>query len=125
MRPMGKAAARVLEHPNRLPQHEKELHIMGTRIIPVSQTYHTGRTIDDPVIQSMNGAMLSTSDVRILLNQISNAFPETEKAVDTVSRMIVHLETLRHEAILPLALGNTEGAIRILKKAAIVEVNHE
>lgn len=36
--------------------------------------------------------------------------------------MIVHLETIRREAILPLNLGQAEAACRLLKQAALVEV---
>ncbi|RTL48871.1 MAG: hypothetical protein EKK46_15095 [Rhodocyclaceae bacterium] len=67
---------------------------------------------------------VSARDVRDLLNQVARVYPETAKAMDAAERMIVRLETLRHEAILPLDLGRTDVARQILKQPALVEVAH-
>lgn len=76
------------------------------------------------VIPRAEGRYATTADVRELLNQAANAYPELNKIMDAANRLIVHLETLRHEAILPLGLGDPEGAKRILKQAAMVEVRY-
>jgi len=73
--------------------------------------------------QQPQGALsITTADVRDLLSKIANVYPDTAKALDAASRLIVHLESLRHEAIIPLSLGNTQGTLRLLKQPASVEV---
>lgn len=67
---------------------------------------------------------VSSSDVRGLLNQIAAAYPETAKVMDVAERMIVHLETLRYEANLPLSLGHYENVRILLTQKALVEVRH-
>ena len=84
---------------------------------------HVDNVIDN-VVPSVTGAKITSKDVRGLLNQISNFYPETAPAMDVASRLITHLETLRHEAILSLSLGDINGTLRLLKQAAAVEVIH-
>ncbi len=84
-----------------------------------------GRSVDDPVvIQNMSGIKVSTSDVRAIINQVANAYPELRGAMEAASHLIVHLETLRHETLLPLALGNLAAVETLLKLKAKVEVSH-
>lgn len=80
-----------------------------------------GRSINGPVIQNMSGITLSANDVRGLLNHVGNAYPELSDAMDAANRLIVHLETLRHEALLPLSLGRQEDVKRLLKQPAVVQ----
>ncbi len=84
-----------------------------------------GHSVDEPaVIPNVSGMMLSSYDVRGLLNQAGNAYPELRSVMDVAGQMIIHLETRRHEALLPLALGNLSGVEAMLKQKAMVEVAH-
>ncbi len=76
------------------------------------------------VMPKVEGASISSREVRELLAQVAHAFPETAKVMDTASRLIVHLETLRHEATLPLSLGHYENVRTLLTQKAMVEVQH-
>lgn len=80
--------------------------------------------IGDVVPRIPAGIQVSSRDVRYLLDQIGRCYPETAEAMDVATRMIVHLETLRHEATLPLSLGNYENVRVLLTQRAVVEVCH-
>ncbi|MDE2599370.1 MAG: hypothetical protein KGL40_07075 [Rhodocyclaceae bacterium] len=83
-----------------------------------------GRAVSVPaqVIPEVGEVELSSRDIRTMLAQIGRAYPETEKAMDAAERMIVHLETLRHEALLPLALKHYDNVETLLKQPAMVGV---
>lgn len=84
-----------------------------------------GHSVDEPVvIQNMIGIKVSTSDVRAIINQVANAYPELRGAMEAASHLIVHLETLRHEALLPLSLGRLDDVKYYLKQRVMVEVSH-
>lgn len=84
-----------------------------------------GHSVDEPVvIQNMSGIKVSTSDVRAIINQVANAYPELRGAMEAASQLIVHLETLRHEALLPLSLGRLDDVKYYLKQRVMVEVSH-
>ncbi len=76
------------------------------------------------VVPRTTGAQVTSRDVRGLLNQVANVYPETASIMDAASRMIVHLETLRHEAIRSVSMGNANQALRLLEQRAVVEVSH-
>lgn len=80
--------------------------------------------IGDVVPRMPVGIQASSRDVRCLLDQIGRCYPETAEAMDVAARMIVHLETLRHEATLPLSLGHYENVRTLLTQKAVVEVCH-
>lgn len=81
-------------------------------------------TVAGDVVPRAAGATLSAADVRGLLNQVAECYPDTAQVMDAAQRLIVHLESLRHEALLPLSLGRAEGVERLLKRPASVEVHH-
>lgn len=81
-------------------------------------------TIAGDVVPRTAGATLSTADVRGLLNQVAECYPDTAQVMDAAQKLIVHLEALRHEALLPLSLGRTDSVVRLLKQPAKVEVHH-
>ena len=80
--------------------------------------------IGDVLPRMSSGIQASSRDVRGLLSQIADCYPETAEAMDVAARMIVHLETLRHEATLPLSLGHYENVRTLLTQTAVVEVCH-
>lgn len=65
---------------------------------------------------------VTTKDARRMLGQIAAAYPEVEGAAHAVDALIVHLETLRYEAQLPLALGNLQNVRQLLSQPAVVRV---
>lgn len=82
------------------------------------------RAIIGDVVPRASGTQVTSLDVRGLLNQIANFYPETAPSMDSAARLITHLETLRQEAVLSLSMGDIEGAKRLLKQPAVVEVSH-
>lgn len=90
----------------------------------------SGHRVDDPVvIPNLKGVSMSSRDVISALRYVSASYPELEAAMDAGVNMIIHLEGLRHEAILPIGLGRIEEAKALLKQAAVVvacqaEVSH-
>lgn len=97
---------------------------MATEIIPHSQHADDGRCVEGSLIQAVTGRKLSTSDVRGMLNYVADTYPELSDVMGAAKRLIIHLETLRHEAVLPLSLGNTQNVLTLLTQPAVVEVNH-
>lgn len=79
-------------------------------------------TIAGDVVPRAAGATLSTADVRGLLNQVAECYPDTAQVMDAAQRLIVHLESLRHEALLPLSLGRTDGVRNLLATPATIQV---
>lgn len=99
---------------------------------PAPQTIHAavagGHSLDDPGLGSLLPELPSfevgTKDARRMLAQIASAYPEIGEAVQAVDALIVHLETLRHEAQLPLALGNLQNVRQLLSQPAVVRVQN-
>lgn len=77
------------------------------------------------VLPRLEAISVSSRDVRGLLNQIAANYPETAKVMEVAERMIVHLETLRYEANLPLSLGHYDNVRTLLTQKALVEVRHD
>jgi hypothetical protein len=96
----------------------------SARIIDASQL--VGHSPDDPgstsLIPENPGVEVTTGDARRMLRQIANAYPEVESAANAIDAVIVNLETLRHEALLPLALGNLENVKHLLKQKSVVRI---
>lgn len=65
----------------------------------------------------------NTQDVRMLLKAVANANPHLEKAMDVTERLIVHLETMRHEALFSMSFKNHERAEKLMRQKAAVKIN--
>lgn len=97
---------------------------MAVEIITHSLYADDGKCVEGSLIPSMPGRKLSTSDVREMLNYVADTYPELSDVMGAAKRLIIHLETLRHEAVLPLSLGNTQNVLALLTQPAVVGVNH-
>lgn len=82
-----------------------------------------GQDVAGEIVPEPCGRAVGSSDVLALLGQMATAYPEAAAVMDVAQRLIVRLETLRHEAMLPLSFGQVTAAMHLLKKSA--EVCHE